>query len=677
MGPVCSQCRLPLPARPYREESLAFCCAGCLFVYRVVGASGDLGSESWFLAKLGLAAILSGNVMMFQSLLYFGSLESLGEDVMRTASWIMLGLSLGVYLILGVPMLRLALRGAREGRFVLEALIGLGALASIAASARETFRGGIRTYYDSGTMVLVFVVLGQYLDARARQRATESLSAPLARARRPARVMRDGATIDQDPAVVRAGERVLVHPGDEIPVDGTILEGRSDVAEPALTGESVPWTAGPGDAVRAGSSAVDGVIVIEASGASETLAERIGRWAAQARSERGPFERTADRLVSAFVPLVALVSLGSLFAFGEGTGRWGEGALAALSVLVVACPCALGIATPMATTLALSRAASRGVLIRSGGVLETLASVGAVALDKTGTLSSGRPRVLQVQAFHLTEGEALSLAAAVEAPLSHPFAEAIVAETVLRGLVLPAARDVHAIPGGGAEGRVNGHHVLVGSPGLLAERLGFRTGPEGPETGHSRVQVAVDGQRVLELELEDPPRSEANEALQELVATGVSASLLSGDRKAVVDRVPDLGFEARLSGLSPTDKPAAVRSLKAGGRKVAMVGDGLNDAPALAAADVGIAFGRAADLSRQTADVVVLREDLRLVPWVLSLARKTRRIVLQNLIWAFGYNSIGIALAASGRLRPVTAAAAMVLSSLFVVFNSLRLRGAP
>jgi Cu2+-exporting ATPase len=675
---LCSQCRLPLPLRPYRDESadLTFCCAGCLLVFRIVGATGDEGSANWFLAKLGLAAILSGNIMMFQSLLYFGSLQALGSDVIRTASWIMLALSLGVFLILGVPMLRLTLQAARQGRLVLETLIALGAFASIAVSAWETFHGGIRTYYDSGTMVLVFVVLGQYLDARARQRATESLARPLKGTRRLARLVRGTGETEVDPGTVAQGERIFVHPGEEIPVDGTIKEGRSDISEPALTGESVPWTAGVGDRVRAGSVAIDGSLVVEASGESETLAEKIAGWAARARAERGPLELAADRFVARFIPLVALVALMSLLYFGF-LGRWGEGGLAALSVLVIACPCALGIATPMATTLALSRAASRGVLIRSGAVLESLASVNAVAFDKTGTLTRGRPRVRAVRigaSSPVAEGEAWSLVAAVEALVPHPFAAALVEEAAERGAPKESAEGVRAIPGGGAEGRVGGHVVVVGSAELLAERRGDSYADEIPQDGLSHVGVAIDGRLALQVDLEDPPRPEAAEALRDLRAAGIGVSLLSGDREGAVNRMADLGFDTLLSALAPQQKPEAVRSLRDGGRKVAMVGDGLNDAPALAAADVGVAFGRAADLARQTADVVILREDLRLVPGVLALARKTRRIVAQNLLWAFGYNAIGILMAASGVLRPVIAAAAMVLSSLFVVGNSLRLR---
>ena len=679
---ACAHCRLPLPIRPYFEtaegEELPFCCYGCLTVFRLVGATGDAGRAGWFLAKLGLAAVLSGNIMMFQSLLYFGSLDALGADVLRTASWLMLALALGVYLLLGVPMLRAAYRAARSGHIVLETLIALGAFAAIAASAVETVRGGRQLYYDSGTMVLVFVVLGQYLDARARQKATETLRPTLARARRQARVRRGEVELEVPPERVRPGERVRVRAGEEIPVDGRVLEGSSDVSEPALTGESLPRLARSGDHVYAGSLAVDGALTLEASGQSETLAERIARWTDRARQKRAPLEIAADRFVSRFIPAVVLIALGSVLGWGLLAGQWDRGGLAALSVLVVACPCALGIATPMATTIALSRAAARATLVRSGAALEALASVETIALDKTGTVTLGRPILRAItleKRSAVSEPELLGFAAAVEGSVDHPFGRAIVERARQEGIEVPMAVEVRAIAGGGAQGRVRGRSVLIGSDALLSDR-GVR-GPAvaGDPGNESRVGVSLDGQLAGRMVLWDPPRPEAREAMTQLRGMGLSLCLLSGDRAAAVENVArEVGLETALGGLTAGEKPEKIRDLRRNGSKVAMVGDGINDAPALSAADVGIALGAASDLARQTADVVLLREDLREVGRLVRLARRTLRIVRQNLLWAFGYNTVGILLAALGFLRPVVAAAAMVLSSLFVVGNSLRLR---
>jgi Cu2+-exporting ATPase len=678
---LCSHCQLPLSPARYREEAngreLWFCCAGCLTVFRLVGATGEAGQAGWFLAKLALAAILSGNVMMFQSLLYFGSLQALGKDVLHTASWIMLVLSAAVYLLLGVPMLRIALHAAGERRLVIETLIGLGALAALGASAAATLRGDPRTYYDSGTMVLVFVVLGQYLDARARERAADTLPAVVARARRRARVERDGGEAEVPPEAVRPGELVRVRAGEEIPVDGRVREGSSDLHEPALSGEAVPRLVRVGDPVYAGSIAVDGALTLEASGGSETLRERIEHWTREARIRRAPVELAADRFVARFIPAVVLVAAASGVGWGLGGGDWERGGLAALAVLVVACPCALGIATPMATTIALSRAAARGVLVRSGAALEALAGVRQVAFDKTGTVTCGRPIVRDLRLLEprgISVEEVWALAAAVEAGIDHPFARAIVERARREHIPIPAVEDGRAIPGGGAKGTVGGRSVLLGSEAVLAA-AGVQGLAGTPPPEASRVGVVVEGHRVAEILLHDPPRPEAREALARLRELGVSASLLSGDRASVVASVArEVGFDAALAGLAPGDKPEEVRRMARARPGVAMVGDGINDAPALAAAAVGIAFGAATDLARKTADVAVLGEDLREIPRLIALARRTLRIVRQNLVWAFGYNAIGIALAAFGLLRPVVAAAAMVLSSLFVVGNCLRLR---
>ena len=678
---LCAHCTLPLPLRSYREKTenrtLEFCCFGCLTVFRIVGSAGEAGRAGWFLAKLGLAALLSGNVMMFQSLLYFGSLESLGEDVLQTASGIMLVLSVAVYLLLGVPMLKTALSAARQRRIVLETLIAFGALAAIGASAVETLRGGRQLYYDSGTMVLVFIVLGQYLDARARQKAAETLRPAIQRERRNARVQREGKEEEIAPEEVRRGERVRVRAGEEIPVDGRVLEGASDVHEPALTGEATPRLVGRGDPVHAGSIAVDGSVLIEASGESETLAQRIERWTQEARRQRAPLEIAADRFVARFIPAVVFVAVASALGWGLLRHQWEQGWLAALSVLVVACPCALGIATPMATTIALSIAARRGTLLRSGAALEALDRIRTVAFDKTGTITVGQPAVRQIRIRPeacLSESDLLGLAAAVEAHVDHPFARAIVALARERRVDVADARDTRSIAGGGAEGRVDGHTVLLGSRALLS-RTGLSDADADSGATESVVAVALDGRLVGEILLHDPPRPEARDAIAEIRSLGLTPCLLSGDRAGVVASIAEeLGIAKALGGLAPGEKPELLLKWRANRSGVAMVGDGVNDAPALAAADAGIAFGAAADLARRTADVVVLREDLREIPRLLELSRRTMRVVRQNLAWAFGYNTVGILLAAFGYLRPVIAAAAMVLSSLFVVGNSLRLQ---
>jgi Cu2+-exporting ATPase len=674
----CAHCGLPLSLRPHQEingaETLLFCCVGCVLVFRIIGNGGEGGRADWFLAKLGLAALLSGNIMMFQSLTYFGTLDALGPDVVRTSSWIMFFCSLAVFALLGIPMLRIALKGLARGRLTLETLIGFGTLAAIGFSAAQTLRGGHHLYYDSGTMVLVFVTLGQYLDAESRRAALALLVPTMSGARRQARLFRDGAHVNVSPTSVMRGEIVHVRAGEEIPVDGTVAAGGADVSEPLLTGEWRPRCVAAGDTVTAGSTAMDGALEIRANGVSETLADRVARFALEARGRRAPIEATADRVVAVFIPAVSLIAIGSCCLWGLA-GEWERGFLAALAVLVVACPCALGIATPMATTIALSIAIGRGCLIRSGAVLETLSRVRIAAFDKTGTITMGRPQIVEchVPPGAINEAGALRLAAGVEQQVSHPFARAIVAAAIARGEQVPTAADVRVTAGGGVHGLVEGHHVNVGKPSWLAGCGVEMPAASGVDTGFSVVAIAIDGRLACQLILEDPRRPEAVQAMTALARMGVACHLLSGDRREVVARVADsMGLKDFDAELSPTDKPLQLRALRTSG-PVAMVGDGVNDAPALGAADAGIAFGPAADLAKETADVIILREDLLEIPWLLGLARRTMRIVRQNLVWAFAYNAAAVVIAACGLMRPIVAAAAMVLSSVCVVRNSMRL----
>jgi Cu2+-exporting ATPase len=676
----CAHCRLPLPARPHRQtegdQTLSFCCAGCVLVFRIIGHAGEGGRADWFMAKLGLAALLSGNVMMFQSLTYFGTLESLGVEVVHTSSWIMFFCSLAVFALLGVPMLRIAIRGLSRGRLTLETLIGFGALAAIGFSAAQTLGGGRDLYYDSGTMVLVFVTLGQYLDAESRRRALALLAPTMGRTRRQARLFRNGAEVHIEPVLVRAGEIVHVRAGEEIPVDGTVSAGSADVHEPLLTGEWRPRLVVAGDSVSAGSTAVDGAFTVCASGIAETLADRVERFAIEARDRRAPIEAVVDRVIAIFIPAVLLVAVASCCLWGLA-GEWARGFQAALAVLVVACPCALGIATPMATTIALFMAIGRGCLVRSGAVLETLSQVRVMAFDKTGTITVGRPQVVEYRASAgaiTGADESLRLAAGVEQEVSHPFARAIVEAVLARGESVPPATDVHVTAGGGARGRARNHRVEVGTLSWLAECGVELPSASAVDSGSSSVGIAIDGRLAGELILDDPLRPEALEAVRALDRMGVSCHLLSGDRREVVTRVAEsIGCMDFAGELSPTDKPMRVRVLRASEGLIAMVGDGVNDAPALGAADAGIAFGPAADLAKETSDVTILREDLLEIPRLLALARKTFRVVRQNLAWAFAYNAVAVVIAAFGLLRPVFAAAAMVLSSVCVVNNSMRL----
>jgi heavy metal translocating P-type ATPase len=664
---LCSHCQLPLPTRPLLEAGAAFCCAGCRTVYRLVGPEG--GESGWYLAKLALAAILAGNVMLFQLLLYVDSYRSLGVSILRTSSWIMLGLSVAVYLLLGVPMLLVALAALRQGVLGMELLIAAGSFVAIAVSARATIAGTFVTYYDSGTMILVLVTLGGYLDARSREKATLALRGAVDQGVRAARVRRPGGVVEVPPAQVVPGDRVVVRAGETIPADGAIVAGASDIEEAALTGESLPRRVAAGDRVFAGSTALDGALEILASGVTETLSSRIHRLAQEARARRMPIALVVDRIASVFVPAVIAVAAAALLARGLLGGNWAKGGLSALAVLVVACPCALGLATPLATTVALTHAATHGIIVRSGRALEALARTTLLAFDKTGTLTLGRAAVFEAG----LADQALAAVAAVEREVTHPFAAAIVQEADRRGLPARRASGVRAIVGGGAVGECDGVTVMVGSSRFLASRgvAVPRSDPIDPG-----VWCALGGTPAGFVRLHDPIRPEAREALAALRLQGLKLMLISGDGERAVRRVAeDVGIADTMSGLSPSGKVTEITRRREHGKgAVAMVGDGVNDAAALDAADVGIAFGRAADLAREHSEISILREDLGAVVALVRLSRRTLRTIRMNLLWAFGYNTVGIGLAAAGRLSPIAAAAAMVLSSLFVVGTSLRLR---
>jgi Cu+-exporting ATPase len=520
-------------------------------------------------------------------------------------------------------------------------------------------------------MILVLVTLGAYLDARARERSSAALRKAVGEAAVPARVRRDGVEREIPPAEVVAGDQVLVRAGERIPTDGTVVAGRSDVEESALTGESAPRAVEPGDRVFSGATTLEGALEIESTGVTESLASRVHRLALEARARRAPIAETADRIAAVFVPVVVAVAIGSLFVWGLGRHDWRAGFLAALSVLVVACPCALGLATPLATTVALTRAAARGTIVRSGQALETLARVRDVVFDKTGTLTEGRPRVI---ASTLGD-EALAAAAAVEKEIVHPFGAAIVREAAGRGLAIPRAASVRAYPGSGAEGRVAGADVVVGSRRFIEDR-GVAV-PEGEgEASLPEVVCAIGGVFAGCATLADPLRGGAPALIAALAAEGMEIALLSGDREPVVREIAArLGIADARAGLSPAEKAAAieVRRIRTN-RVVAMIGDGVNDAAALDAADVGIAFGKSTDLAREHAAVTILDDDLDSVRGLLALSRRTLGTIRVNLFWAFFYNVAGITLAAAGRLSPIVAAGAMVASSLLVVAHSGRLR---
>ncbi|MEJ5369000.1 MAG: heavy metal translocating P-type ATPase [Bryobacteraceae bacterium] len=520
-------------------------------------------------------------------------------------------------------------------------------------------------YFESVLFIIAFVLTGNALEARARRKTSEALSALARLEPETARVMRNGSEVEIPVAELHAGDLVVARPGERLAADGVVVEGESSVDESMLTGEPLPVEKQPGARVTGGTLNVEGRLVYRAVAVGgETELERILRLLRDAQASKAPIQRLADRVSAVFVPVVVAIAALTWMISGSLP--------AAVAVLIVACPCAMGLAVPAAVLAATGRAARAGILFRHGEALERLARIDMVVFDKTGTLTEGRP---EVRAFQPAPGgdaeEALRLAAAVEQASEHPLARAVVR---FAAGPLPAVEGFRAIPGQGAEGRVEGRQVLIGRRDLLTGRGIELPAPEERAAGETELWLAVDGAFAGVFLLADRLREGAREAVAELRAAGMRVAMLTGDGEAAARAIArEAGIEEVAAGLLPEGKLAWIERLKREGARVAMTGDGINDAPALAAATAGIALATGTDAAAAASDATLVRPDLRLVPLALRLARQAVRVMRQNLFWAFLYNVIMIPAAAAGHLSPVLAAAAMSLSSVSVVANSLRL----
>jgi len=597
-------------------------------------------------------------------------------------AYVQCALAAVVVFVLGAPIQRVALVNARHGAATMDTLVALGADAAMAWSIAAMVRGGAHghghLYFETAAMIVAFVLLGRSLEARARRRTGDALHALVSLRPRRARVVRGGEEREVPVGRVRVGDLVRVGANERFPVDGVLREGEAHVDLSMLTGESMPVTRRVGDPVVGGSVNGPSPVAFEATrvGADSALAQIIGL-VERAQGSRAPIQRLADRVAAVFVPVVMGVAAVTFVAW-RALGHPAEHALlAAVSVLVVACPCALGLATPTAIIVGAGRAAARGILVRDAAVLERACAVTDVIFDKTGTLTRGAPAVTDVVTFGaVSEADALAWAAALERESEHPLARAIVARA--KGVAAVTARDVSAVAGEGVRGVIDGESVSIG------RGAGGSAAVEALEAQGRTVAVLTrGGVAVAAFGMADAARAEAKEAVAALEAMGVRVHLVSGDHARAVEAVArEAGVDATRvrAGVAPGDKAAVVAALRAEGRVVAMVGDGVNDAPALAAADVGFAMGTGTDVAAEVAGVTLMRSDPRAVAEAMRLSRAVMATIRQNLFWAFAYNAVGIPLAATGALDrfggPMLAAAAMALSSVTVVSNSLRLRGA-
>ncbi len=575
--------------------------------------------------------------------------------MLEQAPWVQLALTLPVIFYSGAPFYQAAWTALRHRTANMNTLIALGTGVAFLYSVYETVRGGTQVYYEAAAVIVALVLLGRMLEARARGRASEAIRKLMDLQPLSARVLRGGLEIETAVEDVAIDDTVVVRPGERIPIDGAVLSGESAVDESLLTGESMPVEKQPGSPVFAGT--------VNRSGAFQYRATKVGRGTMlqqmielvkQAQGSRAPVARLAD-VVSGWFTLGVLLAAVATFVTWLFFAPFASAMVNAVAVLIIACPCALGLATPTAIMVGTGRGAERGILIKGGEALEMAQRIDTVVLDKTGTVTRGKPKVTRVTtAPGFGEDDLLRLAASAERYSEHPLGKAIVEAATARGIAIEDASDFHATAGYGVHALVGGREVEIGRPG---------------------VQVRVDGAWAGEIEIADTIKPEAAEAVQRLRALGLDVWMITGDRQATAEAVArEAGIHHVMAGVLPEGKVAEIKRLQAAGKRVAMAGDGVNDAPALAQSDLGVAMGSGTDVAMEAGDVTLMRDDLRGVPEAIELSRRTMRIIRQNLFWAFAYNTVGIPIAALGLLSPMLASAAMALSSITVVSNSLRVR---
>lgn len=619
---------------------------------------------------LALCVLLTAPLLAPMAASLFGMNWTLSGEVQ-------LLLATPVQLLAGARFYRGAWRALRFGQANMDLLVALGTTAAFLLSLGQLDSGG-PLYFEGAASIITFVRLGKWLEARARRSTTAAIRALMALRPETARLRKDGREVTVPAREVRPGDELVVRPGEYLPVDGNILEGTSSLDESVITGEALPAIRRAGDEVVQGSVNGSGLLLVQASReASQSTLGRIASLVQDAQASKPPIQRLVDRVAAVFVPAVVTVAV---FAF-LGWFAWGETAgqslIHAVSVLVIACPCALGLATPAALAVGTGAAARAGVLFKDAEALESASAIDVVVFDKTGTVTEGKPRVVEV--IGEDPARVLSVAAAAQYGSEHPLGEAIRRGAQERGLTLPEASAFEALAGRGVKASIDGAAVAVGSPPWIgASSHASPALVEQTRTLEGRAQtvlwVSTNGSVIGGVAVGDEVRRDSERAIRSLEKRGIETVLLTGDNRSVAHAVADaVGIARVVAEVLPEDKARKVADLRSNGRRVAMVGDGVNDAPALAMADVGIAMGSGSDVAMHTAGVTLMRPDLTLVPAVLDASRATRRKIHQNLFWAFAYNTLGIPLAALGLLSPMLASLAMALSSVSVLGNALLL----
>lgn len=642
------------------------------------------------------AAVLAAVIMMGSMQDMFPILRDIPS---QTMFYILFILTIPVLFWSGAPFFTNAWKAAKHKTTDMNTLVAVGTASAFIYSTLATFLPGlfsgagleVHVYFDSAAMIISLILLGKLLEARAKGRTSEAIKKLMELKPRTARVIKEGREIDLPVEMVKPGDLVIVRPGEKIPVDGLVEEGRSTVDESMLTGESMPVEKQAGSEVIGATINKTGAFKFKATrvGAESALAQII-KLVEDAQGSKAPIQRAADRVASVFVPVVmslAVITFLVWYIAGPQPSLT-MAFLSFVSVMIIACPCAMGLATPTGIMVGTGKGAEYGVLIKGGESLETAHKISAVVFDKTGTLTRGKPQVTDVVALDsMPEEQLLALAGAAEKGSEHPLGEAVVLEAESRRLDLPAPEDFNAIPGRGVKARINGVDVLLGSARLLAEH-GIQVGDSEKisldlaDQGKTPVFVSVNNRASGVIAIADTLKANSTEVVKKLKQMGIKVIMLTGDHRRTAEAIgKQVGADQVLSEVLPGEKAEQINLLQNQGRVVAMVGDGINDAPALARADIGIAIGSGTDVAMEASDITLIRDDLDGVITAIELSRRTMRTIKQNLFWAFIYNSIGIPVAAGVLypffgilLSPVIASAAMAMSSVSVVSNSLRLK---
>ena len=661
-------------------------------------AASGRRAEWW---PVAVAAALSAPLVLPMIGLLFGQHWML-------PGWLQLALATPVQFWLGGRFYRAGWKALKAGSGNMDLLVALGTSAGYGLSLVQLLRFGnqsMQLYFEASAVVITLVLLGKWMETRAKRQTTEAIRALNALRPETARVRRDGIDTEMPVTQVRVGDRVVVRPGERLPVDGQVLEGSSDVDESLITGESLPVAKHAGDKVTGGAVNGEGLLVVmtTAVGAESTLA-RIVRLVESAQAKKAPIQRLVDRVSAVFVPVVIAIAMVTVLGWGLGTGDWEAAILNAVAVLVIACPCALGLATPTAIMVGTGAAAKRGILIKDAEALEVAHAVTVVAFDKTGTLTAGKPELLAAvpaasagtDPVH-QRAALLAASAAVQAGSEHPLASAVTSAAKSEGLVIAPATGVRAVAGRGVAALVDGRELRLGSTRFMQE-LNVDVAPLTDEAAAWQArgctvswlaEVPTSASEAVStkpsllglLAFGDAAKASAAAAVTALQKMGIHSALITGDNVGSARAVAQaVGITDVHADVLPEHKADIVAQLKTGGKRVAMVGDGINDAPALAIADVGIAMSTGTDVAMHTAGITLMRGDPLLVADAIDISRRTYAKIRQNLFWAFIYNVVGIPLAAFGLLSPVIAGAAMAFSSVSVVSNALLLRrwkGAP